>query len=96
MLTLVTNDNKRIMEIIEIIKVIAFGFFLTGVPNLFKNLMTIRKRKRIIDWLDLMACIKCNVFWITLITTQDIWWASVASMVAYLVDKFIINASTNL
>lgn len=85
------------MEITIIVgKIVCLAFMMTHIPFLFKNIITLGKRKRIIDWLDLMSCLKCNSFWVTLMYTQDIWMASAAGVVGFLVDKYILFSPTKL
>lgn len=46
--------------------------------------------------LDRFICLKCFTFWSTLIFTQNILIAAVASFLSFLVDKFLLNSSTKL
>lgn len=81
------------MEIIItiLIKAICLGFVLTGLPDIYRNILTIGKRKRLIDFLGLMNCIKCNAFWIALVLSQDIWIASAASLIAFIIDNYLLG-----
>lgn len=41
-------------------------------------------------------CLKCFTFWITLIFTLNPFTAAIASLIAYILDKFIIEEKIEL
>ena len=54
----------------------------------FKKIILIPKK--------IVSCLMCTSFWVSLVITKDVTLASSVSLLAYLVDKYLISTDIKL
>ena len=74
--------------------IIAFGY--SSVVWTIITMLSSMLHKYNVDIFDKLLCIKCITFWTTLIITQNIFIAAVASFGAYIIDAYIIKKEIEL
>ena len=87
------------METLEIIiKIISLAFFFSHTEEFFDEINLIAEKKKNIIKIPgkILKCIKCNSFWLTLIFSQDFFLATQISLLAYLLDKYLLNKTFTL
>ncbi len=70
-----------------IYNIIALGYLLYSVNDILNTVQSLIKRD--ISLSSVLNCPKCYSFWIVLITSQSLVYASLVSLVVFLLDSFI-------
>lgn len=75
------------------INMMCVSFFIMGLPNMIQQFIDLKKRgSRIYDpILKILECYKCTTFWVVLFWSLDFFMACQLSLVAFLIDKYIIS-----
>jgi len=86
------------MGIYVIIQIICLSWFLTFANDFINEANEILKNKKNIFKIPtkILQCIKCTAFHVTLIWTQDFLLATQISLLAFLLDKYIISTNIKL
>jgi len=79
-------------EIREILMAIQFSAMSWVIVTMLTSLLHYFN----IHTLDRFICLKCTSFWFTLIITQNIFIAAVASFISFLIDKYLNSDTTTL
>lgn len=73
---------------INIIELICFAWFIVN----FEPLQQILKGQTPkFKFKEILSCIKCCTFWLTLILTFDLFFAATASCIAYIIFDRLLN-----
>ncbi len=70
-----------------IYNIIALGYLLYSINDILNTVQSLIKRE--VSLLSVLNCPKCYSFWIVLITSQSLVYASLVSLVVFLLDSFI-------
>lgn len=75
------------------INMMSVSFFLMGLPKMIKHFTDLKKKgARIYDpFLKILECYKCTTFWFVLFWSLDFFFACQLSVIAFLIEKYIIN-----
>ena len=75
---------------IEVLGLAILGFFIS---DWFQPLQIIKDELKVYEWPyigTVFYCVKCSAFWLTLIVLQNIYFAAIAAIIAYII-KFIVD-----
>jgi len=81
-----------------IIQLISVFWFFTHTEEFIEELNLILKRFKNIFKIPLkiIGCIRCLSFWGTLIYTQDFVFACQVSLIAFIIDKYVLSTPIKL
>ena len=70
-----------------IYNIIALGYLIYSFDSIYDTIKALVKRE--ISFFDLFSCAKCFAFWSVLALSQSLVYASLVSLVVFLLDSFI-------
>ena len=72
-----------------IYNIIALGYLLYSINDILNTVESLIKRE--VSIFSVLNCPKCYSFWIVLITSQSLVYASLVSLVVFLLESFIVT-----
>jgi len=75
---------------IELFGLAILGFMLS---DWFLPIQWIKRKLKMYNWIlfkDIVYCVKCTTFWLTLIVLQNIYLAAIGAILGYMI-KFIVD-----
>ena len=75
------------------VNILCVAFFVLGLPQMINSIIKLKEKgAKIYDpFITIIECYKCTTFWVALAMSGSFFVACQLSVIAYIVDKYIIS-----